>query len=145
MASGAVWWTSRTSRHRPDKTLLIRRRSACGSGHLRFKRCDAASHPVCTESGNSRMSETKYRYLILYAFSFDGLFASRTGNVFLIGEFVGEPITGAFPIRIFCAVLLATTLLVPSTYAGEAYGPLAPGKPAGVQKAQSETATAVLI
>ena len=46
--------------------------------------------------------------------------------------------------RIFCAVLLTTTLLVPSTHAIEASGPLAPGKPAGVQKAQALTATAVL-
>src|SRR6476469_7183018 len=30
MASGAVWWTSRTSRHRPEKALLARRRSAFG-------------------------------------------------------------------------------------------------------------------
>lgn len=47
--------------------------------------------------------------------------------------------------RIICAVLLTTTLLVPGAYAGESYGSLAPGKPAGTQKAQAVTSTAVLI
>ena len=46
--------------------------------------------------------------------------------------------------RIICAVLLATNLLVPGAYAGELHGSLAPGKPAGVQKAQAATAIAVL-
>jgi hypothetical protein len=47
--------------------------------------------------------------------------------------------------RVICAVVLATTLLVPGAYAGESYASLAPGKPAGVQKAQVVTSTAVLI
>ena len=46
--------------------------------------------------------------------------------------------------RIFCAVLMATALLVPNTYAAEAVDPLAAGKPAGIQKAQAVTAVAVL-
>ena len=46
--------------------------------------------------------------------------------------------------RIICAVLLATNLLVPGAYAGELHGSLAPGNPAGVHKAQAVTATAVL-
>ena len=47
--------------------------------------------------------------------------------------------------RVLCAVLLASALIIPAAYGTEAYGPLAPGKPAGVQKAQAVTATAVLI
>ena len=46
--------------------------------------------------------------------------------------------------RLFCALLLATTLLVSQTYAGETTGLLEPGKPAGIHKAQALTATAVL-
>jgi hypothetical protein len=46
--------------------------------------------------------------------------------------------------KVLCAILLASAVLVPETYASEAYGPLAPGKPAGVQRAQAATATAVL-
>ena len=42
------------------------------------------------------------------------------------------------------AVLLSSTLLITGAYAGETYGSLAPGKPAGVQKAQAATSTAVL-
>lgn len=46
--------------------------------------------------------------------------------------------------RVVCAVLLSTTLLISSAYAGESNS-LAPGKPAGVKKAQAETSTLVLI
>jgi hypothetical protein len=47
--------------------------------------------------------------------------------------------------RVICAALLATTLLIPGAYADEPNGSLAPGKPAGVQHAQVGTSTAVLI
>jgi hypothetical protein len=46
--------------------------------------------------------------------------------------------------RAFCGILVASALLVPEAYARETYVLLVPGKPAGVQKAQALTATAVL-
>jgi hypothetical protein len=47
--------------------------------------------------------------------------------------------------RTICALLLATALPISGAFAGEPNGPLLPGKPAGVQKAQAETSTLVLI
>ena len=47
--------------------------------------------------------------------------------------------------RAICAILLATTFLVPSAYADEHYGALAAGKPAGVRAAQHGMSTPVLI
>lgn len=47
--------------------------------------------------------------------------------------------------RILCAVFLAATLPISAAYGGEFSGTLAPGKPAGLHKAQAETSTLVLI
>jgi len=71
--------------------------------------------------------------------------APRSGNLSLNEQLNERGETGAFLMRLLYASLLATTLLVPNAYAGEAVIPLAPGKPAGVQKAQALTSTAVLI
>ena len=48
--------------------------------------------------------------------------------------------------KVFGSVLLAATLVASSAFATDATGPLAPGKPAGVKKAQDvDTATLLWI